>query len=299
MALSPRQLLLTWLTAGPAVAQAVPDAGEAAPSDDAPSVAPDAEASQDAPLAAQAPLTPAKTASAAPPKTTAASAQTATSATVAPIAAPSTPPAPERKRQPATFGFQLSSGVVARVGGGLDPAFAEHERVDLAYGFGAWFAPNELLALGLRIERIGQGGEESKTGAATLRVQRDIDALWLGARVYAARMERLGLYMGLGVGLSAQRLSANGARPSQNFGPGSTFTCRASDGPGLSLSGGGGTDLQMDDHLAFIAEGAVSAFRHSGDRLDGCAPGSGSVTNVSAMIGLLYRFEVEALSDGL
>ncbi len=293
MALSPRLLLVAWLASGAAVAQAEPDAGEPAPS--APSAAPDAEASEDAPFAAQAPPAPAKTVSTAPTKI--AAGQTATSATVAPIAAPSTPSAPERKRQPATLGFQLSSGVVARVGGGLDPEFAEHERVDLAYGFGAWFAPSDLLALGLRYERIGQGGEESRTGAATLRVQRDMDAFWLGARVYAARLERLGLYMGLGVGLSVQSLSANGARPSQSFGPGATFACSASDGPGLSLNGAGGLDLQMDGHLAFIAEGAVSAFRHSGDRIDGCAPGSGSVTNVSAMIGLLYRFEIEALSN--
>lgn len=296
MALSPRLLLVAWLAAGPAVAQAEPDAGEPAPGNDTPSVASDAEAGDDAPFVAQAPPASAKTVSTAPTKI--AAAQTATSASIAPNAAPSTPPAPEQKHTPATFGFQLSSGVVARVGGGLDPGFADHERVDLAYGFGAWFAPSDLLALGLRYERIGQGGEESRTGAATLRVQRDMDAFWLGARVYAAHLERLGLYMGLGVGLSVQSLSANGARPSQSFGPGATFACTASDGPGLSLNGAGGLDVQMDGHLAFIAEGAVSAFRHSGDRIDGCAPGSGSVTNVSAMIGLLYRFEIEALSNG-
>jgi hypothetical protein len=214
-----------------------------------------------------------------------------------PAPAPSTPPAPERKHAAATLGFQLSSAVIARVGGGLDPEFADHERVDLAYGFGAWFAPNELLAFGLRYERVGQGGEQSRTGAATLRVQRDIDVLWLGARVYAVRGDDLGVYMALGLGLAAQRLTANGARPSPNFGPGSTFVCSASDGPGLSLGGGAGIDLQMDRHLAFVAEGQLSAFRQSGELIGGCAPGAGSVTNIGAQLGLLYRFEVEGLVE--
>ncbi len=212
-----------------------------------------------------------------------------------PEAAPSTPPAPDQKYDPTTLGFQLGTGVVARLGGGLDPEFAEHERVDLAYGVGAWFAPSRLFSLGLRYERVGEGGERTKTGAATLRVQRDLDALMLGARVYPIRGDAWGMYMHLGLGLSNQHLDANGARPATTFGPGPTFACSASDGPGLSLSSGAGLDIDVARRFAFLAEGHISAYRHGGEVLDACAPGSGSITNIGANLGFMYRFELAGL----
>jgi hypothetical protein len=102
------------------------------------------------------------------------------------------------------------------------------------------------------------------------------------------------MYVALALGASWQHVEASGSRGGATGGvvPPEAFVCSASDGPGFALGAGVGIDVDMERNLAFLAQVEASGHRLTSDPLDGCAPGSGSVTGVGAQVGFMYRFDL-------
>ncbi len=59
------------------------------------------------------------------------------------------------------------------------------------------------------------------------------------------------------------------------------------------MGGGVGVDVDIDRHFALITEIDGGAHRLTSQPLDGCAPGSGSVTTIGAHLGFAYRFDLD------
>ena len=93
--------------------------------------------------------------------------------------------------------------------------------------------------------------------------------------------------------LSWQHADADGSRVSQEFPrPAETYVCSAGDGPGLALGGGLGFDVDLEKNLSFITQLEATAHRFTSETIDGCAPGSGSVTTIGASIGFAYKLDL-------
>ncbi len=86
---------------------------------------------------------------------------------------------------------------------------------------------------------------------------------------------------------------ADGTRTTTSFvQPAEPYSCSASDGPGFSLGGGLGLDLDVGREVSFISQLSATAYRQTSDTIGSCAPGSGSVTGIGASIGFAYRFDL-------
>ena len=289
--------------------------GEAKPGESAPanngSAPAGANAAAPAAPAAAAPAAPAAPPAAAAPAAQPAPAAAAPAAQPAPAVAATGPasasptadqgagagadkpkPPPEK-----TFGIEIDAGTNARLDGAT-PGYSNHEAVDLTYGGGLWLAPSRLYALGLSFQRAGIGSETSPPTGNSVAVTRDLNTLWLGGRVYPLRGDTAGLYIRLNLGASWQHVNASGTTiTGQYVATAKPFACSASQGPGFAIGGGVGGDIDLDSHLAFIADAGFGAHRLSGDAVGGCAPGSGSVTNLAARIGFMYRFDLGGSSS--
>ncbi len=274
---------------------AAPGAAAAAPAAPAAQPAAPATAPPTAPPAAAPPAAAAPPPAAAPP------------AQPAPAFAPTTQPAPtadqgagagaKKAEHPPerTLGVEVDAGTNARLDG-TPAGYSQHESVSLAYGAGVWFAPERLYSLGLSFARTGIGSESSSPIGNSVSVSRDLNTLWVGGRAYPLRNDKIGLYIQLNLGASWQHLQASGTTVTSNqmVATAHPFECSATQGPGFAIGGGVGADVDLDNHFAFLANAGFSAHRLSNNASDlgGCAPGSGSVTNLAAQIGFMYRFDL-------
>jgi hypothetical protein len=193
-----------------------------------------------------------------------------------------------------TLGVELDGGFGARLGSATDDGYESSERAGILFGPGVWFAPSRLWSAGLSYQRSRVGSDRTDPIDGSLFIRRDLDALWLSGRAYPWRTDALGLFIGLGLGMSWQHLSADGTRPSGDLvRPERAFSCSSSEGPGVALGGNFGLDVDVTPNLAFLSQLGAAAHRHTSDTVAGCAPGSGSITTVSAQIGFAYRFDLD------
>lgn len=278
----------------------------------APGTAAAAPAAQ--PAAPAAPAAPATAPAAAPPAAAAPAPAAAPAAQPAPAFAPTTAPAPaatadqgagvgaKAKKHPPekTLGIEVDAGTSARLDS-APPGSSSHESVNLTYGGGVWFAPARLYSLGLSFQHAGIGSDTSSPIGNTVSVARDLNTLWLGGRAYPLRNDKIGLYIQLNLGATWQHLDASGTvlTNQQMVATVHPFECSASQGPGFAIGGGVGGDIDLNSHLAFLANAGLSAHRLSSNPSDlgGCAPGSGSVAEFGARIGFMYRFDLDGSSS--
>lgn len=149
----------------------------------------------------------------------------------------------------------------------------------------------------LRAHRPGSG--PLCTGREQRGREGDLDALWLRGRAYPWRTDSVGLFVGLGLGASWQHVEGTGTRDSGGFvRPPEPFSCSGSDGPGFALGGGLGLDVEMSPSFAFITGLNAAAHRQTGDVVESCAPGSGSITSLGAQIGFTYRLDLDESDRG-
>ena len=193
-----------------------------------------------------------------------------------------------------TLSLELDGGLATRLGDPADYGYASSDRSGIVFGPGIWFASTRLWSVGITYQRSRLGSDRTDPLDGSLSITRDLDALWLGGRAFPWRTDAMGLFISLGLGMSWQHVTANGTRPANDaVRPEQPFACSGSDGPGVALGGGLGLDLDISNDLAFIGMLNAAAHRQTSDVVEGCAPGSGSVTSVGAQIGLAYRFDLE------
>ena len=195
-----------------------------------------------------------------------------------------------------TLGIEANVGVNGRLGSGNE-GFDTEDPAGVAYALGAWFAPNRVYSVGLAYQRTGLGSGQTEPVAPSVTAQYDLNTIWLGGRAYPLRNDHVGMFLQIMVGGSWQEVRASGTRATAEFGtPAETFSCSVSDGPGLSLSGGIGLDVDIDRHLAFVASAEGGGHQQSGELVDGCTLGVGSVATVLGRIGFMYRFDLDSES---
>jgi hypothetical protein len=213
-------------------------------------------------------------------------------------APPAMDAAREEKPKPppeTTFGLELDAGFAGRLGDNSDFDLGREESSGLVIGPSVWLAPSRLWSIGLAYERSALGVDRSASGSAnSIDVRRDLDALWLRGRAYPWRTDSVGVYVGLGLGASWQHVRGTGTLDSGSFvRPAEPYSCSGSDGPGFALGGGVGLDVDLSRSIAFITGFDAAAHRQTGGVVEGCAPGSGSITSLGARLGFAYRFDLD------
>ncbi len=153
-----------------------------------------------------------------------------------------------------------------------------------------WYGPSASWALGLGAEHAGLGAETVSFDAGSYRARSSLTSAWLDLRASLWRGPELGAFVSLGLALGWQHVLASGvavtdARVHR-------FSCSATDGPALGLGAGVGADYRVAPRLSLVALGDFSAHRTSGDVLEGCVGGAGSVVALGARLGLAYHFEL-------
>ena len=147
--------------------------------------------------------------------------------------------------------------------------------------------------LGFGVTRADLGSVSALSGANQIDTEYGATALHLGARAFPWRGTSSELFVGLRVGLAWQDLDAVGIRTTQpNVAPPSVFSCSGVDGPGLALGAGAGFAERIAGRAWFLAHVDANGYRLSGDVVDNCTVGIGSVTSASLGVGLLYAFDL-------
>lgn len=206
-------------------------------------------------------------------------------------------PKPDEPPPETTLGLELAAGIAGRLGGSSDFDLSRDESGGLVFGPSVWLAPSRLWSVGIAYERSGLGVDRSAGGENSVDVKRDLDALWLRGRAYPWRTDAIGLFVGLGLGVSWQHVQATGTRDTGEFvRPARPYSCSESSGPGFALGGGVGLDVDLSREVAFVTGIDAAAHRHTGDMVEGCAPGSGSITSLGARLGFAYRFDLDESS---
>jgi hypothetical protein len=221
-----------------------------------------------------------------------------------PPVAPMPPPAPEEDK-PAklpppemTLGIEGLAGVTGRVGS-ISSGYDSAERAGLQYGLGAFFAPNRQFAFGLSYVYSGFGAEEFSPTAndSTGKIRRRLHNAMLGLRAYPLRNDTIGLWAGLGVGLTWQTASASGATATGDFvQPSRSYQVGVGPSSGLALGAAIGMDYDISNDVALLTSVAFTNHRLSSDPLDGSddpvIPGVGSASQLDFRLAFQYRFDL-------
>ena len=224
--------------------------------------------------------------------------------TTAPAAAPAD--ADKVEAQPTkppenTLGFEGSLGAALRIGSissGLDAA----ERAGIQYGVGAYISRSRLLAFGLSYNYVRFGAEQTSPTVLdqTEHIRRTLHLPMLNLRVYPARNDKIGMWLGLGVGLSLQTAYASGPERNPVSGsPSKSYSTSAGPDTGLALGANLGLDYDISRHLAFLFSVGFQHHFLSSDPMGSAShtvPGIGSASQLGANVAFQYRFDTSASS---
>jgi hypothetical protein len=219
---------------------------------------------------------------------------TVTLAATAPAAEPAaSAPAPNDEDSGSII-EAIELGPILGFGARLDqpPLLQQQAPAGLRFGLGGDVAFSSVVAVGLRYEHYDLGKEGGEIGlGGTMRVDRDLNSLWLGLRAYPFESDWFGAFVGLGVGASWQSLYAEGVawRAVQPSTSGS-FACEGSAMIAPALRAGLGVHAALGDSLRLWASADFDSYRLSEDVLDACAPGAGSASVLGLQTGIGYRF---------
>jgi hypothetical protein len=203
------------------------------------------------------------------------------------------PPAEDKRMQPpTTLGPELLGGGGFRLDGGPD-GFAQHTAGDFNFGLGVWAALSRETAFGLVYQRIGLGSARTVPTGSSVSAAYDLNVIWAALRLYPMRGEHTRLFAGLQVGAGWQNIQADGVNVTGEVVTAKPFVCSESSGPTFSIGPTAGLDVDVDRHIAFVAELGAGAHAMSGDMIGGCAPGAGSALTLAGRVGLAYRFDAD------
>lgn len=209
--------------------------------------------------------------------------------------APPTPPAQSpyaRDDEALPLTLEARFGFNARLGSAF-AASAQEELLDMDYALGGYLAWSREFALGLELEHSGLGRVRALSAQNSLDAEYSATGLWLAARVFPIRRERLDVFINLRIGLVLQHVDALGTRLESTSitEPAVSFSCSEWDGPGVGLGGAVGLAYRLSHHLSLVSRVDATGAHLSGDALGTCADGIGSVASVGGSFGLAYEFE--------
>jgi len=185
---------------------------------------------------------------------------------------------------------------VVYVNGRLGPSSfepADEERVGIGFDLSAWLTLSREYVLGFGLTHADLGNVTAGTGTDGIDADYDVTAAYLGARAFPWRGESAEMYLGLRVGLGWQDVDAIGIRTLEpNILPPEPFQCSGVSGPGFALGAAVGGSLRLGARSWLTGRVDANGYKMTSDVIDSCVAGIGSVTSVSAGIGLLYAFDL-------
>ena len=187
-----------------------------------------------------------------------------------------------------------SIGVNGRIGpSSIEPADEEHAGV--AFDVSGWFTLSKEYVLGLGFTHADLGNVTAGSGGNGFDADYSVTALTLGARAFPWRSKSAEIFLGLRVGLAWQGIDALGVRTLEpNVSPPTPYSCSGVSGPGVALGAGVGGALRLGARAWFVGHVDATGYQMTSDVVENCAPGLGSVTSISASVGLLYAFDLGA-----
>jgi hypothetical protein len=102
------------------------------------------------------------------------------------------------------------------------------------------------------------------------------------------QLPRFGLFLGFGAGFATDRASAVGLPA----GAPRPFVCSGAGPAGLALRAGIGTEVQLGPRVFFLTDFSATTEQLSGDYINNCAPGVGTLNLLGLRAGVVYRFEI-------
>lgn len=187
----------------------------------------------------------------------------------------------------ARFGFN------ARLGSSFDDA-SDEEHWGASYAFASYFAWRPEFALGLELDHSGLGRVRVLRDQTSVDNEYNATGAWLAARVFPLRSERFDFFVNLRVGMVWQHVNSFGTRESASITePAQSYACSESDGPGFGLGGALGLAYRLSRHVSLVSRLDLSSAHLSGDSLDSCADGIGSVATLGGSVGLAFEFETK------
>ena len=226
----------------------------------------------------------------------------------APPVVAASPTIAEADNQPAqpppskTLGLEGVLGVSGRLGS-MSSGYNSAERAGIQYGAGVFFSPYRELALGLSYTYSGFGAEEFNPSVndATGKIRRSLHNGMLNIRAYPLRNDTIGLWVGLGAGITWQTATASGAVTTNDFvQPSRSYQVSAGPDAGLALGAALGMDYDVSNDMAVLASLALTNHRLTSEPLDGstspAVPGSGSASQLDFRFAFQYRFDLTGTS---
>ncbi len=180
--------------------------------------------------------------------------------------------------------------------GPSDADYDEESRVGATLGLGAWYARDERRSYGLVYERTNLGHFERFDVPNSILVDAVQSSLMLGLRVVPREDANIRSYVSLRVGINWVSLDATGTRAASDVTqPGVPFQCSESGDVGLSLGAGAGAEIDLGNGWVVVPEARGTAHQGSTEVLGTCAVAPGTTVNLSAALGLGYRFRTSPL----
>jgi hypothetical protein len=170
--------------------------------------------------------------------------------------------------------------------------FDTEEPLDMTFSVGGWFSPTRRYAVALAYRSMGLGGARSAASDEDIAVQRDLGTLWLGGRAYPVLGDQLGIFVQLELG------GTGNARRRTGQPKACRLRVRPRKVPPWWSARAQAPMWVLDGSVSFIAVVDGAAHRLGHDVVDGCAPGSGSVVNMTAQVGFGYRIDLSGEPTG-
>jgi hypothetical protein len=185
----------------------------------------------------------------------------------------------------------------ARLGFGLRPdsglGFTDETTAGAELGLSLYFGLGERLAAGIALDRASLGRGTGLSGIDSVTAEYDVYSAMLGLRALPLRSDFVDLFVGFQLGAGVQTLTATGTSGTGSItAPARVFSCDASDTPALQLGGYLGARFMLAPRWGVSARLNGVGRRLSGEVLDDCAPGLGSLVSVGAGLGVGYDFEL-------
>ena len=122
-------------------------------------------------------------------------------------------------------------------------------------------------------------------------VYRDLNTLWVDARVYPLRFDPFALYINVAAGPSWQSMDVDKVELDTSAAGATATRCEGAGSAAFAVKGGVGAELTLVSGAMFWVEGGPDYYRLSEDVLDGCEVGAGEAGLVGFRAGFAVGFE--------
>lgn len=174
------------------------------------------------------------------------------------------------------------------------PGIGEIEAANgLRVGVTAIFRPIRYFGVGLGYEHADLNRDRTDLDDLTFRnTYRDLNTLWIDARVYPLRVDPFALYINLAGGPAFQSLDSDGVRIDANSASSSRVDkCSGSGSAGLGLKGAVGAELALISGAVLWADVGPDYYLLEEGVLDGCDIGAGDAFLFGFRAGIAIGFE--------